>query len=75
MEQRLRYYEAALRQIRDVAGNLPDSELTSKTGANDAVARGLMVTRARTAATLALQATDEVVAEWAERQYPGLKEA
>lgn len=37
----------ALRQIMLVAGNLPDERLTTATGPNDAVQRGLMVLTAR----------------------------
>ena len=45
-----------LRQIAEVAGNLPDERLTTRSGANDAVARGLMVVTARTLANDALVA-------------------
>ena len=37
----------ALEAISLIGGNLPDDRLTSKTGANDAVARGIMYTSAR----------------------------
>lgn len=45
---------AALRAIAASAGNLPDERLESRTGANDAVARGLMVTSMRSIAVKAL---------------------
>ena len=38
---------AALEAIAGIAGTLPDDRLTTRTGPNDAVARGLMVTDAR----------------------------
>jgi len=43
-----------LRAITLVAGNLPDESITSKTGPNDAVHRGLMVVEARRLAKQAL---------------------
>ena len=46
----------ALREIAGCAGNLPDEQLTTRTGASDAVARGLMVTRMRAIARAALKA-------------------
>ena len=45
---------AALRAISCIAGNLPDDRLESRTGANDAVARGMLVTRARMIARAAI---------------------
>ncbi len=50
----------ALRQIARAGGNLPDDRLTSKTGPNDAAARGLMVVSARIAAIIALWQTDNL---------------
>lgn len=38
---------AYVRTIASLGGNLPDDRLTTKTGPNDAVARGLMYTEAR----------------------------
>lgn len=46
---------AALRSIALVAGNLPDDRLTTRTGANDAVGRGLMVVSARAMARQCLK--------------------
>lgn len=37
----------ALESIANLGGNLPDEQLTTKTGANVAVMRGLMYTEAR----------------------------
>lgn len=45
----------ALKQIACWPGNLDDTRLTSKTGANDAVARGLLVVHMRTVALLAIK--------------------
>jgi len=45
---------AALRAIANVAGNLPDEQLSSRTGPNDAVARGLQLVQARAIARAAL---------------------
>jgi len=45
---------AALEAISAIAGNLPDDRLTTRTGANDAVARGLMVTETRRIARAAI---------------------
>jgi hypothetical protein len=36
-----------VRAIASLGGNLPDDRLTSRTGPNDAAARGLMYTEAR----------------------------
>jgi hypothetical protein len=36
-----------VRTIASLGGNLPDDRLTSRTGPNDAAARGLMYTEAR----------------------------
>ena len=36
-----------VRAIASLGGNLPDDRLTSRTGPNDAVSRGLMYTEAR----------------------------
>lgn len=44
----------ALRAVALVAGNLPDDTLTEKTGANDSVARGIMVCNARMIANSAI---------------------
>jgi hypothetical protein len=48
--ERNRKLQLALGYIRAIAslgGNLPDDRLTSRTGPNDAVSRGLMYTEAR----------------------------
>lgn len=45
----------ALESIALLGGNLPDERLTSKTGANDAVARGIMYTAARKIASSYLE--------------------
>ena len=50
--------KTALRQIAAIGGNLPDNRLTSKTGPNDAVQRGLMYTQARRIAQEALATTE-----------------
>jgi len=47
-------FERCLRKIAGLGGNLPDDRLTSKTGANDAVSRGLMYVEARRLAREAL---------------------
>lgn len=52
---------AALRTIASLGGNLPDERLTSKTGPNDAVSRGLMYTSAREIARAALTKAGETV--------------
>lgn len=44
----------ALRNISGLGGNMPDDRLTCKTGANDAVSRGLMYVEARRLAYEAL---------------------
>lgn len=46
---------AALRVIAEVGGNLTDDRLTDKTGANDAVQRGLMYCHAREVARAAIR--------------------
>lgn len=46
---------AALRVIAEIGGNLTDDRLTDKTGANDAVQRGLMYCHAREAARAAIR--------------------
>ncbi len=51
---RMTELEAALAKIAMLGGNLPDERLTSRTGPNDAVSRGLMVTAAREIALNAL---------------------
>jgi hypothetical protein len=48
-------YIAVLKTIAKLGGNLPDDRLTSKTGPNDAVARGLMYVSARELALAALE--------------------
>lgn len=45
----------ALLQISEIAGNLPDDRLVTRTGPNDAVARGLMVVTARQIAIKAME--------------------
>lgn len=52
--EELRRYRRALTAISKVAGNLPDDRLTSRTGPNDAVHRGLMVVQMRELAVQAL---------------------
>lgn len=52
--EELRRYRRALNTISKVAGNLPDDRLTSRTGPNDAVHRGLMVVQMRDIAIHAL---------------------
>lgn len=47
----------ALEGIAAIGGNLPDEELTTRTGANDAVHRGLMYVGARHIA-------QEAIAKW-----------
>lgn len=54
-EVRLSRVEKYLRAILRLGGNLPDEALTTRTGANDAVARGLLVVEARRLATEALR--------------------
>lgn len=49
------HYEHALRAIISLGGNLPDERLTTRTGPNDAVQRGLMYTEARRIAKEALE--------------------
>ncbi len=44
----------ALETIAELAGNLPDDRLESRTGPNDAAHRGLMVTAARKIARAAI---------------------
>lgn len=43
-----------LKQITEIAGNLSDDQITTRTGANDAVARGELVVLARKLAQYAL---------------------
>ena len=50
----VRVMSDALLAISQIAGNLPDNRLTSRTGPNDAVARGLMIVHARRIAIEAL---------------------
>ena len=54
LEARVTELLAALEAISAIAGNLPDDRLTTRTGANDAAARGLMVTEARRIARAAI---------------------
>ena len=51
---RIAQLEMALRNIARLGGNLSDDVLTEKTGANDAVARGLLYVGARSVALNAL---------------------
>lgn len=55
--EKIEKLRAALTAITKVAGNLPDERITSRTGANDAVQRGLMVVQAREIARKALSET------------------
>lgn len=54
MDELTIYLATTLEQIAALGGNLPDKRLTDKTGANDAVQRGLMYVHARKLATIAL---------------------
>lgn len=56
-EKKIEIYENIFRKIALLGGNLSDENLTSKTGPNDAVARGLMYIRARIYATTMLGET------------------
>jgi len=51
---------ARIRAIASLGGNLPDDRLTSRTGPNDAAARGLMYTEARRLANEAVQLLEGV---------------
>lgn len=53
----------ALEQIAALGGNLSDDRLTARTGANDAVSRGLMYCEARRLARAALAAPEPGDAE------------
>lgn len=55
----LRQLTEALEEIARQGGNLPDERLTSKTGPNDAVARGIMYVNSREIARAALQSAYE----------------
>jgi hypothetical protein len=46
-EARLKRVEKYLKAIASLGGNLPDEALTTRTGPNDARARGLMYVEAR----------------------------
>jgi hypothetical protein len=46
-QNKLKLVLAYVRTIASLGGNLPDDRLTSRTGPNDAVSRGLMYTEAR----------------------------
>ena len=59
MQNRIDNLERTLRSIALLGGNLSDETLTSRTGPNDAVSRGLMYTQSRRQALDALHTTLE----------------
>jgi hypothetical protein len=54
LESQVNQLRKALERVASLGGNLPDDRLTSRTGGNDAAARGLMYVNARFIATTAL---------------------
>lgn len=58
-EERILELERALRGIAMLGGNLQDERLTDRTGPNDAQARGLMYSEARSIALRTLHTTIE----------------
>ena len=52
---------ATLRVIASLGGNLPDERLTTRTGPNDAVSRGLIYCEARRLANAALAYVPDAV--------------
>lgn len=57
LRERVKVLEDTLDGISKIGGNLSDDALTTRTGGNDAVQRGIMVCTARTVARTALKGT------------------